>query len=128
MPDHVVLIIALVCCKCIEHFVGCIVSGLSFHQLDYTPIHTQIPPIFPPSLPPAPSLSLSLSPSLLSLSVCEVTYPLYVCCAAAAQPCGGLGIPLSTSAGLVDCSATGQCPTMHFCHNTDTFAVCCPGL
>ena len=47
--------------------------------------------------------------------------------AIAIQPCGGLGTPLSTSAGLVTCSATRQCPQMYFCHSTDHFSACCPG-
>ena len=45
----------------------------------------------------------------------------------AVEPCGGLGTPLSTSAGRVTCSATRQCPPMYFCHSTDYFSACCPG-
>ena len=127
VPDPVVLIIVLVYCKCREHFMGCILSSFLFN----TPVHTQI--ILTPTLthslahslplPISLSLSLCLSYHLSSYATCVYTSTIFT----ATEPCGGLGAPLSTSAGLVNCSATNSCPTMHFCHSTNFFGVCCPG-
>lgn len=73
------------------------------------------------------------SPCVLRRKECERQEPIYKlhdgpCVPGGMRPCGGAvaSPPLVVEGGLVTCGLEGECPSMHFCHETQQYSVCCP--